>query len=74
MTMKSFNVNGVLFDEHFQNSDSKVVNLIIINSKQNIVVFLQQNEIPAFVERLHYTSLIQCRKNMYQLKYPAFSL
>lgn len=38
MTMKSFNVNGVLFDEHFQNSDSKVVNLIIINSKQNIVV------------------------------------
>lgn len=74
MTMKSFNVNGVLFDEHFQNSDSKVVNLIIINSKQNIVVFLQQNEIPAFVEQLHYTSLIQCRKNMYQLKYPAFSL
>lgn len=57
MTMKSFNVNGVLFDEHFQNSDSKVVNLIIINSKQNIVVFLQQNEIPAFVEQLHYTSL-----------------
>lgn len=53
MTMKSFNVNGVLFDEHFQNSDSKVVNLIIINSKQNIVVFLQQNEIPAFVEQLH---------------------
>lgn len=57
MTMKSFNVNGVLFDEHFQNSDSKVVNLIIINSKQNIVVFLQHNEIPAFVEQLHYTSL-----------------
>lgn len=57
MTMKSFNVHGVLFDEHFQNSDSKVVNLIIINSKQNIVVFLQQNEIPAFVEQLHYTSL-----------------
>lgn len=57
MTMKSFNVNGVLFDEHFQNSDSKVVNLIIINSKQNIVVFLQQNEIPPFVEQLHYTSL-----------------
>lgn len=57
MTMKSFNVNGVLFDEHFQNSDSKVVILIIINSKQNIVVFLQQNEIPAFVEQLHYTSL-----------------
>lgn len=57
MTMKSFNVNGVLFDEHSQNSDSKVVNLIIINSKQNIAVFLQQNEIPAFVEQLHYTSL-----------------
>lgn len=57
MTMKSFNVNGVLFDEHSQNSDSKVVNLIIINSKQNIAVFLQQNEIPPFVEQLHYTSL-----------------
>lgn len=57
MTLKSFNVNGVLFDEHSQNSDSKVVNLIIINSKQNIVVCLQQNEIPQLVEQLHYMSL-----------------
>lgn len=53
--MKSFNVNGVLFDEHSQNSDSKVVK-VIINSKQNIVVCLQQNELPPFVEQLHYTS------------------
>lgn len=57
MTMKSFNVNCVLFDKHSQNSDSKVVNLIIINSKQNIVVYLQQNEIPQLVEQLHYMSL-----------------
>lgn len=56
MTMKSFNVNGVLFDEHSQNSDSKVVNLVIINSKQNIVVCLQQNEIPQLDEQLHYMS------------------
>lgn len=39
MTMKSFNVNGVLFDEHSQNSESKVVNLIIISSKQNSCIF-----------------------------------
>lgn len=56
MTMKSFNVNGVLFDEQSQNSDSKVVNLVIINSKQNIVVCLQQNEIPQLDEQLHYMS------------------
>lgn len=57
MRMKSFNVNGVSFDEHPQNSDIKVVNLIIINSKQNIVLCLQQNEIPQYVEQLHFISL-----------------
>lgn len=40
-----------------KNSDIKVVNLIIINSKQNIGVCLQQNEIPQYVEQLHYISL-----------------
>lgn len=53
MRMKSFNVNGVSFNK--QNSDIKVVNLIIINWKQNIVVC--QNEIPQYVEQLHYISL-----------------